>query len=146
MIRLEIPWLPPSSNHAYFNLKGRGRSLTDVGRAYLMGTTGYLQKHYRKEMAFFQKNIAYFVVARFYFQEVENKGYPKTAANRYKTLDGGNRVKLLEDALKKAGGVDDSQTLKFLWEKCQGQPERTLLWVWNLETEVTPFDEPLRAL
>jgi hypothetical protein len=146
MIHLEVPTLPPSSNHAYANVRGHGRRLTDVARDYLTGTRGYLQQHYRREMMFFQKNVPYFVLVYFYFSEVENKGYPKTCENRYKTFDGNNRLKLLEDALKSASGVDDSQTTRFFWEKKQGLPERTKLWIWNLETEVTPFDEPLRAL
>ena len=146
MIRLELPSLPPSSNHAYFNLKGRGRALTDVGRSYLTNVKSHLQRNHRQAMTFFEKNAPYFVVVRFYFGVLENAGYPGKAENRYKKLDGNNRIKLLEDALKDAGGIDDSQTLRFLWEKKQGVPERTLLWVWNLEKEKSPFDDALRTL
>lgn len=146
MIRLTVPGLPPSSNHAYFNLRGGGRSLTAVGRAYLTSTKSHLQRLYRTEMMFFQKNVPYLVLAHFYFPEVENKGYPNKGETRYKKLDGNNRLKLLEDALKDAGGVDDSQTLGFFWLKKQGAPERVELWIWNLETETTPFDDALRTL
>ena len=58
----------------------------------------------------------------------------------------GSPRKLLEDALKDAGGIDDSQTLVSLWEKCLGKPEKTLLWIWDLEEEETPFDGILRSL
>jgi hypothetical protein len=146
MIRITLPELPPSSNHAYFDRPGGGRSLSTEGRRYKIATSTYLQRRYRDEMMFFRKNVPYFILALMYFSEVENKGYPKKAENRYKKLDGSNRVKLLEDALKDAGGVDDSQNLYFFLAKKQGVPERVELWIWNLETEETPFDEALRTL
>jgi len=146
VITLEVPWLPPSTNNAYFNVRGRGRVLTTEGRRYLTVTLGYFQKNYRREMMIFKKNTPYFVVVYLYFETVENKGYPKTCTTRYKTFDGNNNLKLLEDALKDAGGIDDAQTLQFFWAKKQGMPERTKLWIWNLETEVTPFDDALRSL
>lgn len=146
MIHLRIDGLPPSSNHAYFNNPKGGRTTTDAGRKYLTETAGHLQQRYRREMMFFKKNVPYCFLVRLYFQEVENKGYPTSAENRYKKLDGSNRIKLLEDALKNAGGIDDSQVLLFLVDKKHGLPERAELWVWNLETEVTPFDDALRNL
>jgi Holliday junction resolvase RusA-like endonuclease len=146
MIRISLPELPPSSNNAYFNRPGGGRTLSQEGRRYLMATKAFLQRQYRDEMMFFRKNVPYLVLAQFFFSELENKGYPKKAENRYKKLDGSNRLKLLEDALKDAGGVDDSQNLYLFCTKRQGLPERAELWIWNLETEATPFDEALRTL
>ena len=147
MIRLELAELPPSSNHAYANMRGGGgRVLTKVGRAFLEGTKVYLTQKYRQEMMFFKPNHPYLVVVRFHVENLENVGFPKKTDTRYKKLDGGNRLKLLEDALKDAGGIDDSQTLVSLWEKCLGKPEKTLLWIWDLEEEETPFDGILRSL
>lgn len=146
MIHLIIPGHPPSANNAYFNLPKRGRSLADAGRKYLLETVGHLQRAYRREMMFFEKNAPYLVLAYMFFDQIENAGYPKTAENRYKKFDGNNFTKLLEDALKSAGGVDDSQTLAFFWWKKQGLPERAELWVWNLDKEGTPFDDALRTL
>ncbi len=146
MIKLTLPTLPPSSNHAYFNLPRGGRSLSETGRAYKIGVTTTLQREYRKEMMFFQKNAPYLLLARFFFQAITNKGYPEKTATRYKKVDGSNRLKLLEDALKDAAGIDDSQFLQTFWEKKVASSEHTELWVWNLEAESTPFDEPLRAL
>lgn len=146
MIHLQIAGLPPSSNNAYFNNPKGGRTLTDAGKKFRAETVGYLQQRYRREMMFFQKNVPYCFLVRLYFEEVENKGYPNKAETRYKKLDGSNRIKLLEDALKTAGGIDDSQMLLFLVDKKQGLPERAELWVWNLETEKTPFDDALRTL
>jgi Holliday junction resolvase RusA-like endonuclease len=146
MIRLALPSLPPSSNHAYFNLRTGGRSLSDVGRAYKRDVTTRLQREYRKEMMFFQKNAPYLLLVRFFFETLTNKGYPEKTATRYKRLDGSNRLKLLEDALKDAAGIDDSQFLQTFWEKKVAPTERTELWVWDLEAESTPFHESLRAL
>jgi Endodeoxyribonuclease RusA len=147
MIRLELPWLPPSSNNAYFNLKRGGRTLTDDGRSFLTRTKAHLAQKYPSQMKLFRKNKPFMLLFRFYFEELENKGFAEgKAKSRYKVFDGGNRTKLLEDALKDAGGIDDSQTLTSTWQKERGTPERTIIWAWSLEEEATPFDEFLRAL
>ena len=145
MIRLELPWLPPSSNHAYTNNGFGGRTLATAGRKFINETRAHLVQHFPREMRIFKPDRPYLVVLRFFFENIENASKGKGAA-RYKKLDGGNRTKLLEDALKDAGGIDDSQTLISIWQKAQGIPERTILWVWSLEEESTPFDEPLERL
>lgn len=147
MIRLELPWLPPSSNKAYINRRGAGRMLGDVGRKFLTTTKAHLAQNYPSQLRFFEQNQPYYMFFRFIFEDLENKGFATgKAASRYKVFDGGNRTKLLEDALKDVGGIDDSQTLVSLWEKRQGMPERTILWAWHPGTESTPFDELLRTL
>ena len=149
MIRLELPWLPPTSNHAYANNGFGGRRLATEGRAFLNKTKTHLAQRYPREMMLFKPNLPYLVLLRFFFEDIENSGFAKGKAKpRYKVFDGGNRTKLLEDALKDAGGIDDSQTLTSIWQKVptDGSPERTLIWAWSLEEESTPFDEPLRQL
>jgi hypothetical protein len=147
MIRLELPWLPPSSNKAYINRRGAGRMLGDVGRKFLTETKAYLAQNYPTQLRFFEPNAPYHMVFRFVFEDLENKGFATGKADtRYKRFDGGNRTKLLEDALKDVGGIDDSQTLASLWEKVQGTPERTILWAWRPGIESSPFDGLLRAL
>jgi hypothetical protein len=147
MIRLELPELPPSSNHAYFNLRGKGRSLTTEGRGFLLRAKTYFAQHYPREMLLFKPNTPYLLAIRFFFEDVENKGYRTgKAESRYKIFDGGNRTKLLEDALKNAGGIDDSQVLTSVWMKQKGLPERTVVWAWSTEEENTPFDDALRTL
>jgi hypothetical protein len=156
MIRLELPYLPPTSNNAYENVPkkrlrsgqmvGGGRRLTTEGTKFLTETKTLIASKFTREMLFFKPNVPYLVVIRFFCPDIENKGWAQgKAENRYKKFDGGNLTKLLEDALKDVGGIDDSQTLRSFWEKVQGAP-RTVLWVFNLEEEATPFDEPLRAL
>lgn len=147
MIRLILPWLPPSSNAAYFNLPGKGRALNNVGRAFLKTTIAHFSQNYPREMMLFKPNKPYEIAVLFYLEHLENTGF-KTgkAASRYKVLDATNRIKLLEDALKDAGGIDDSQYLKFHCEKEQGMPERTILCAWALEEESSPSDGISKAL
>jgi hypothetical protein len=147
MIRLELPWVPPTSNLAYFNLPRGGRALTKKGRAFLTETKAHIAQHYPTALRFFRPNKPYAMLLRFFFKDIENKGYAKGKADaRYKVFDGGNRTKLLEDALKDAGGIDDSQTMISMWQKVYGTPERTVVFAWSMEEESTPFDELLRQL
>jgi hypothetical protein len=147
MIRLELPELPPSSNHAYFNMRGKGRALTAEGRGFLLRAKTHFAQRYPIEMKLFAPNYPYLVAIRFFFEDIENKGFRTgDAKTRYKIFDGGNRTKLLEDALKDAGGIDDSQVLTSIWMKSKGSPERTIIWAWSTAQENTPFDDALRTL
>ena len=161
MIRLEIPWLPPSSNHAYSSNGFGGRTLSMAGKKFKHETLSHLAQHYPQQLRIFRPNKPYFLVIRFFFKEIETAGFARgKAKNRYKVFDGGNRTKLLEDVLKDAGGIDDSQTMTSIWQKVHAGPiseiwqkahagpisERTLIWAWSLEEESTPFDDALRHL
>lgn len=147
MIRLELPWLPPSSNHAYMNNGFGGRTLSKDGRAFLVTTKAHLAQKYPREMMLFKPNKPYLIAIRFAFKQLENSGFAKgKAESRYKRFDGGNRTKLLEDALKDAGGIDDSQTMVSLWQKAQSDREHTVIWAWSLEEESTPLDDFLKSL
>jgi Holliday junction resolvase RusA-like endonuclease len=142
MIRLDVPWIPPSSNHAYLNMRGRGRILTKVGREFLTTTTAHFSQNYPKEMRIFKPNKPYVIALRFHLEQIENSGFTTgKAASRYKHIDVDNRLKLLIDALKEAGGIDDSQFLSMHPQKVQGTPERSTLWVWSLEEESCPFND-----
>ena len=145
MIRLEISGLPPSSNNAYVNNGFGGRTLSKDGRKFLNETKAHFAQRYPLEMRIFKPNVPYGIAIVFYFTDLENAGFAAgKAKSRYKKADGGNRTKLLEDALKEAGGVDDSQTLISVWEKRQGTEERTVIFVWALEEESSPFYELLK--
>jgi Holliday junction resolvase RusA-like endonuclease len=146
MIHLSVPWLPPSSNNAYFNLPRGGRALSKEGLGFKTKTTSHLVQHFRKELATLRVNEPYLVAVFLTFDELQNTTWPKTAKSRYKRLDASNRVKLLEDALKDATGVDDSSTFTLLVTKKVGAPERTDIFMWNLERENSPFDVILNTL
>lgn len=146
MICLRLSSVPPSSNHAYFNLPRGGRSLSTEGKRYKAETTAQLVRNYPKEMQFFRPNTPYLILVRIHFETILNAGYPKKAESRYKKLDVSNRLKLLEDCLKDAGGIDDSQYLQLVLEKCQGPVEGTTIWAWDLEKEKNPISEFLSTL
>lgn len=140
MIRLVIPSLPPSVNHAYFT-RGRKRIMTKVGKAYQNETEAYLQRHYPQEMMIFKPNHRYQFYFLFHVESVRNKLWkPGGKVSKYKKFDGGNLCKLLEDCIASAGGIDDSQTMRSTWEKKDGDPERTEVWAWDLDHEHDPFD------
>lgn len=151
MIHLQLPGLPPSINNLYHDqpvhVGGKGRFkktivkrvLTDEGRAFKANTLAHLVKRYQAQLMFFKKNVPYCVYYRFITPELLNKTWPKTAENRYKRFDASNLVKVLEDVLVDACGIDDSNFLSVISEKRKGPVEETHIWVWNLEEEGCPF-------
>lgn len=147
MIRMEIPWLPPTVNHAYVNLKGgRGRMLSTEGKRYQANTTSHLLRTYPQELKMFTPNGAYGIAMAFFFPAVLNAGWPEKADSRYKRIDVSNRLKLLEDVLAKAAGIDDSQNMVVLMAKLQG-PEKSIIWAWDIEVEnMDGFAAELRSL
>ena len=147
MIRLELPYLPPSSNQAYVNIPRKGRGLSPKGRKFKTTATAHFAQKYPREMMFFKPNKPYLIVMRFHFELLENKGFATgEAESRYKVFDGGNRTKLLEDALKDAGGIDGSQTLTSIWQKEKADHEYTIIWAWALEEESCELHELVRSL
>jgi len=131
MIRMQIPWLPPSANHAYFNLPRGGRTLTTEGKKFKRETAAYLVQTYPTELQFFKPNVPYGVGIQFIFPELENKTWPGKATTRYKKVDTSNRVKLLEDVLGEVANIDDSQHVTLLIGKTGGESARTDIWVWD---------------
>lgn len=161
MITLYHPGLPPSLNNAYINLPRGGRRLSKAGEKYKHETIAYLARNYRLELMTFKKNTPYLMVMSFYFEHIENAGWATgVAKSRYKIFDATNRPKLLEDVLKDAAGIDDSQNLDVYLRKravaqCQIQArgstpahvclgEHVDIMVWDLEKEANPFDAALR--
>lgn len=137
MIKFELSGVPPSTNKAYFNLPRGGRSLSATGKKYKAETTSQLVRHYPNDLRMFSANTAYGILIVVSMQ-ILNAGWPQTAKTRYKKLDATNRVKLLEDALMDACGIDDSQFLFSAVIKQQAhadERENTTVWCWNLETE-----------
>lgn len=135
MIYLRVPSLPPSTNHAYFNLPRGGRTLTSAGKKYKRETAAHISQRYPKEMATLKPDVPYLLHVRFHLSDLENKTWPTSAKTRYKRIDASNRLKLLEDVLAEVAGIDDAQNLMIILEKCQGAEEYTEIWVWNLEVE-----------
>lgn len=153
MISLSLPWVPPSLNNAYVNTRGGGRALSEEGRRFKTETPAHLIRHYREQMMFFvdKQDVPLTMAVRFTLTTVENAGWnpsskAKKKVSRYKKLDASNRLKLLEDALAEAAGVDDAQNLIVAVQKVQGPQERTDIWVWDPGKEDSPFDRIFAGL
>lgn len=149
MIYICLPNLPPSSNNAYLTIN-RKRVLTKEGRRYKNETRGFIAKHYRKELLFFERNQPYVVLIEFVFHgrdQLMAKTWPDKVEDRYKKVDATNRSKIVEDVLAEATGVDDRHnfivTVAKRWHR---DYERTNIWVWNPEKEGNPIDELLQHL
>lgn len=132
MIHISNLPLPPTTNHAYVAMRGGGRRLSDEGRAYKAQVRIRLQARHRKEMASLQTDVAYGMRICLYMSNLRNAGYPKSAKNRYKTVDVSNRIKLLEDAFAEAGGFDDSQIFSLTVEKVESDQEYCEIYLWEI--------------
>lgn len=163
MICMTVPSVPISSNKAYRSQRRRVgkkttvvRVLTEEGKSYKNETKSYLNRHYPEEMRFFRPNEPYLVVVEFVFKGrdalyckgFDNPSARKQVDTRYKTLDVGNRLKLFEDALASAVGIDDKHNFVVLLSKTWARDyECTDIWVWNREEEPNnPIDELLSQL
>lgn len=117
--------MPMSVNKAYVNIKGR-RALSKEGKIYKNSVTTGLAKQLSLCTQVFEKlvipNTPLQMELRLFFAAVENKGYPNKAKTRYKRMDVSNRVKLIEDAIFDALGVDDSAIFSLTITK-QNRPE-----------------------
>lgn len=93
-------------------------------RAWKRRATGEIVR--QSKMAFraagqFDPNKKWLLRMHFFFETVTNKGYfefykrgkkegQRKAKNRWKKMDNTNRIKLAEDAMRDATGIDDSAT------------------------------------
>lgn len=135
MLHIALNGIPISSNKAYFDRPGGGRVLTAHGKRYKSETTATLVRDYPTDLKFFESNKGYGILIVLFMPTVLNKGWPETAKTRYKKLDASNRVKLLEDALIDATGIDDSQFLLPMIAKLQHPEEATVIRCWDIELE-----------
>lgn len=131
--------VPPSVNHAYGQRHGK-RFLTTEGKAYKNETKTFISRNYATQLLFVKKNEKYAISIVCYFEELENKTWPEKVDDRYKKLDATNRVKLLEDALVEAVGIDDSHffqvtVTKRHVSKSPSGKEETHIWLWKLLDE-----------
>jgi Holliday junction resolvase RusA-like endonuclease len=128
-LRVTIPFLPPSSNTIYRTIPGRGRVLSSAAQQFQLKAMRIIQQEGRAALLCLKQNVPYALRLVIYFPEVENTGWyqfwekdsrpgtkdthkagERKAATRYKRIDLSNRIKLLEDTVASAVGVDDSHT------------------------------------
>lgn len=107
--------LPPSSNKIYF----RGTILTRKAREYAERFSFTVTREYLHLLNDIDPSKIYAISIHFYFESVLNETFndprvpeQKRAKTRYKKVDLSNRVKLLEDCVRDAIGVDDSHTFE----------------------------------
>lgn len=134
MIVLHLLGIPPSTNHAYAVVRGR-KLLTAQGKKYKLETTAHLARAYPGELKLFQPNKPFGVAYIISTPTLENAGWGKSATTRYKRFDGTNRLKLVEDALVDATGVDDSNFLTTAVRKAFHPTETTTIICWDIEKE-----------
>jgi len=136
MLKMVIPWLPPSSTHAYFHRPGGGRALSQQGKEFKNSTQAYLAQNYGRDLKGVVPNQPYLVYIRFSLPQLQNatwSGGKKGASTRYKRVDVSNRVKLLEDVLTTVTGVDDANTMVLITQKREGPKEETMVIICDLK-------------
>lgn len=121
LIAIELP-LPPSANKAYASLRNR-RILTAEGKLFKQQVRDLFGQAYATRPLPELQDHALALDITLTFEAVENAGWSKgTAKNRYKRVDVSNRLKLLEDAIFSALGVDDSLIFSLTVRKQAGTP------------------------
>lgn len=109
--------LPPTENSIYVKTK-RGIFLSDEARKYIRQVvTDILNLTGPTFQA--EQDIPYELSITFAFplENICNIGWPKKATTLIKQMDTSNRIKVLEDAIKKAIGLDDRHFFRVNTEK-----------------------------
>lgn len=94
---------PPSLNHAYRNVPGRGRALTSDARAYKAAAHLCVANAAQLHGFVVPPRTFLRLTFRFWFASTQR--------------DGSNAVKLIEDAIAAALGFDDRWVQTMTWEK-----------------------------
>lgn len=144
MIHMQLDGLAPSINHVYMHVR-KGpktlRVLTTEGRKWKHETLAFLTQKYAMSLKLIVKNKPYALFLRFTVTDLENKGWAKGSTARYKRHDVSNRIKVLEDVIVEATGVDDSNFMTVACQKVQGEKEQVDIYLWYLELGGSPFDD-----
>ena len=121
-LRVWIPFLPPSSNKIYEPVyvrgKPRGKRLSDSGRRFKIRAMKAIQEGGRAALLNLKEHIPYELTLAVFLEKVENKGWSGGGAgSRYAKIDVTNRIKLIEDTVADAVGVDDRHNFRIVLEK-----------------------------
>jgi Holliday junction resolvase RusA-like endonuclease len=116
LFRVWVPELPPSSNKIYTkHPMGKGRILSPRARRFKIRAMQAIQEGARVALMKLEQNVPYRLHLAIFFEQVENK--TSSVGARYKKMDLTNRVKLIEDTVSEAVGVDDSHNFIAIQEK-----------------------------
>jgi hypothetical protein len=122
VLRVWVPFLPPSSNKIYEPVwvrgKPMGKRLSTSGRRFKVRAMKVIQEGGRAALLNLKEHIPYELTLAVFLEKVENKGWGSGAAdNRYAKIDVTNRIKLIEDTVADAVGVDDRHNFRLALEK-----------------------------
>lgn len=140
--------LPPTSNNIYFNRGGGGRTMTTEARSWQNKAVKEIMRQSKLGIqSEFDPTRMYWLDLHFFFEEVINKGWnefytrgakkgQRKAENKWKKIDLGNRLKLLEDTVKITVGVDDSATFVLhLTKDCDPTAPRVVVALYSMPEE-----------
>jgi Holliday junction resolvase RusA-like endonuclease len=117
MIHIWVPFLPPSSNNIYVKRPAGGRMLSQKARTFKVRAMQVIQKEGRVAFLHLKEEVPYELKLSIFFEAVLNKGYPDKAKTKFKRIDIGNRLKLIEDTVSDALGLDDCHNFRIILEK-----------------------------
>jgi len=124
---LWIPYLPPSSNKIYIrHPKGMGKILSGDARKFKIDAMRAIQEAGRVAFMSLKNNVPYELRLAFFLDTVENKN--SKAGERFKQIDLSNRVKLIEDTISEATGIDDRHNFRIVLEK-HCDPKNTGIYI-----------------
>ena len=109
--RATLSVLPPSVNKLYVNNRWKGRTLSAAAKQFIAQAKIELLRQWIFLPKALNPNVAHKLQITFYLEKVINKGWPKTAKYKFKKQDVTNYIKLLEDVISIACGIDDSSFL-----------------------------------
>jgi Holliday junction resolvase RusA-like endonuclease len=89
--------------------------LSSKARQFKIRAMQEIQKDGKLALLNLKKNVPYELKLIFFFEKVLNK--TSKFGNRYKKMDLTNRIKLIEDTLSEAIGLDDSHNFRTIFEK-----------------------------
>jgi Holliday junction resolvase RusA-like endonuclease len=114
-VKATLDFFPPSVNKLYVTVF-KTKKLSAAGRKFKVAA----QESLLKQWLFSEplgEDTPKELTLKFFFPELVNTGWPKSAKRRYKKKDASNYIKLIEDVVAKCVGADDSSTLDYIIKK-----------------------------
>ena len=116
LLSVWVPHLPPSSNKIYIrHPAGKGKILSDQARTFKIKAMNAIQRGGKLVMLQLKQNVPYELRLAVFFDQVEVA--KSSVGARYKKMDLSNVVKLIEDTVATAVGVDDCHNFRLVLEK-----------------------------
>ena len=130
-LRVWVPHLPPSSNKIYIrHPSGKGKVLSSDARNFKIKAMRTIQQEADVAFLNLKHNVPYELEIVLFLEQVEIRKSDK--GNRWTKIDLTNRVKLVEDTVAKAIGIDDEHNFKVkLTKNCD--PDNPGLYVFLSE-------------